>query len=694
MKKIIACFVFACLWTASYSQNDGSLSDTLTASYKVSSRTVVAHGGKYTIQHDKIAAIVSPMGEADVIKYVQTLPGITMGVEGSSAMYARGGNLGNNLITLDGVPIYSSSHLLGLSTSFPQYVVGKTDFYIGGFPSEDGNLTASHIRMESKDGDFLRTRAEGSVSNFLISGAVSTPIIFDRLSLIASVRVSPIGLEYRAVKNVLSKYQNVFSDLSVSAFDVFAKAKYQFSDIRTLSLSIFSTADSYRFGMSETSDDGMGWNNTIINAQYNDIIWSNYDFKANFSFNNNVSKQYEDKLLPNSFNRLTISNRINEITLSGQASQQFSYTGKWSFGAKLRMGFLNPGTSRLLEKGNGERDSHVISFGNQISLLTTLNAQVEWSKQNKYDVRFAGRLNAFLSKMWVAPQLLANPELSVLLRGYFVPSFGVELTADYLTQYYHTLEGMPLGWSLDMVVPADKTLRPEKSMQAYAGLFSDIGKHHWGAGAYYKYMKNLIFYTDAKSLFSSSLAGWHENIELGTGTSYGAEFIYEKTGDIFAYKLCYTWSKTDRLFKNINRGLPFPAKFDRTHVGSATVNLRLMQRGNMSLRYNSVFTFQSGHWETTRNGYMPFWRIEDDNTYLSPFSVSINNYKMKDYIRWDNSLTFEIKKSRFLHTASIGVYNTLNRHNPFMLRYNETSGRWETISLIPVMPSLSYKIEF
>lgn len=145
MKKIIACFVFACLWTASYSQNDGSLSDTLTASYKVSSRTVVAHGGKYTIQHDKIAAIVSPMGEADVIKYVQTLPGITMGVEGSSAMYARGGNLGNNLITLDGVPIYSSSHLLGLSTSFPQYVVGKTDFYIGGFPSEDGNLTASHI---------------------------------------------------------------------------------------------------------------------------------------------------------------------------------------------------------------------------------------------------------------------------------------------------------------------------------------------------------------------------------------------------------------------------------------------------------------------------------------------------------------------------------------------------------------------
>ena len=112
--------------------------------------------------------MVTAMGEGDVIKYIQTLPGVTTGVESSSSFYVRGGNLGNNVVTLDGVRLYGYGHLLGITSVFPNTIVNDVTFNIGGFGAESSNLLASHIAVHTKDGHFSKAEGEASISNFMV----------------------------------------------------------------------------------------------------------------------------------------------------------------------------------------------------------------------------------------------------------------------------------------------------------------------------------------------------------------------------------------------------------------------------------------------------------------------------------------------------------------------------------------------
>ena len=147
----------------------------------------------------------SPMGEADPIKFIQTLPGVATGMEGSSAYYVRGGNEGNNLTTLDGIPIYGTGHLLGLTTSYPSEIVSDQDFYAGGFPSDVGGYTSSLLQLTTSDGDFEKTRSSLFVNNFLAGAQLSKPLKRNKSSLIASVRVSPLGLEYNLLRPLMDE---------------------------------------------------------------------------------------------------------------------------------------------------------------------------------------------------------------------------------------------------------------------------------------------------------------------------------------------------------------------------------------------------------------------------------------------------------------------------------------------------------
>ena len=152
--------------------------DTLHAA-SISADKKVVRTGERIVRPAEFLGITSAVGAGDVIKFIQTLPGISTGAECSSAIYVRGGNIGSNLITLDGVPVYGSSHLLGFTSAYSPDIVSETLFQVGGFTSEEGNLTASHISVTSKDGDFNKFSGKVSVSNFLQGGSISTPLIKD-----------------------------------------------------------------------------------------------------------------------------------------------------------------------------------------------------------------------------------------------------------------------------------------------------------------------------------------------------------------------------------------------------------------------------------------------------------------------------------------------------------------------------------
>lgn len=682
-RKIIIAILLCFLAAGSICGQETGRVDTLEAAVKIASRPVAAETGMYALPPVRIFKTVSPLGTGDVVKFAQTLPGITTGAEGSSTVYARGGNIGNNVFTLDGTPIYRPTHLLGFTTAFSPDLTGDTELYLGGFTSDEGNLTASHIKMTSRTADWNRAEGKASLSNFFVDANVSVPIVRERLTFTGSARYSILPLEYRAVKDWLKRSQSVFDTLTTSTYDLYGKLDFKINERGRVSLSAFRSYDSFGYVKGPAANT-VGWDNTIASLNFNYALSERTRIEVRASYNDNGGSQLQDWKLEDERTLLEMRSRMREVYALAEMHTRFTEGLELQYGLSSRSGWFNV-------KNNV---SSVAASNWQRSVITSANVQLTWSGL-KHMVRAGARMNVYhLVGDPSENKIFYMPEGSLMARFKVVRDFGVEMTVDYVSQFYHTLEGVPMGWSVDLIVPAGKTVRPETALQGYAGLCYDRGIHHVKLGGYAKRMYGLVYYPDATTLFSTSLTAWKSNVESGTGTSYGGEFFYEVNGRRFNGTLAYTLSKTDRLFRNVNYGKPFPAKFDRRHIINATASYTIIDKGHINLDFITSFTLQSGHWETMQDGYLPVWGVIDQSVRKAPLISAVNNYQMPTYIRWDNSVRMEIQGSRVSHTVNLGLYNTLNRHNPSMVFYNYELRRWQTVSLIPIMPSLYYSIAF
>lgn len=676
-------------------QETKEMRDTIRQAVIVSDRFTVRDAGTRIVSVPGLSTIVSATGNADIIKFVQLLPGVSTGAEGSSAIYVRGGNLGNNVTTLDGTPIYGGSHLLGLTSAYPAEIVSKAVFRVGGFHGDESNVTSSHIGLESADGSFTDRAFSASASTFLLGGTASMPLIKDRLSLIASVRISPLGPEFNAVKALVGRSLDSLDRVRAVAFDAFVKAKWRMNPRHSLALSIFSSLDgySYRYGSNNT-EQNMGWGNFIVNARHEGVMKNGWSVEDGLSFNRFNGHQGIVQDMGGIVNNLAVVSTLNELKAEATFSRMVGRHGNIRLGLRERFSRFNPGTSATY-KGEGALRPLDSPISNHVSHSSITTAHFQWDySRRRFELMTSARLNAFAGEdrefsKW---NWRFNPEAGILAKLNLAEWLSVEATADWTVQYYHTLEGIPLGWSVDLIVPTGRNRPPERASQYYAGIFSSFGNHHLSLGAYTKKMDGLVYFQDASQLFSSAIAGWSNNVKVGTGSSKGMEFLYEKVGGRMNYKLAYTLSKTDRLFEEVNKGHVFPAKFDRRHILNASANCVIADNEKFSLALNGLFTWQSGHWETVAAGEYPSLPIFGDD-YTFDYFTSVNNYKMPDYIRLDLGCGFRFK-TRLPQELNIGVYNVLNRHNPFSIIYDDRTREWFQVSLLPIMPSFNYRISF
>lgn len=698
MKRIAYLHIIVALtgWSLTLpAQNLTELQDSIPASRLVADWSGARETGTRVIGAKVLSTMVSATGEADAIKFIQTLPGVSTGAEGSSAIYVRGGNIGSNLITLDGVPLYGSSHLLGFTSVYSPEMVSETRFQVGGFTSEEGNLTASHIKLTSAIPDFQSWKGTASASNFLLGGSVSAPLVKNRLAIVASLRVSPIGAEYALFKGLLPSGGQAISDVSAFVYDLYAKAVWRMTPRQQLSFSVFRSLDTYRYLYGTDSDEHMRWDNFVALVNHS-AQWRQWSFNTSLSYNRFTSRQGQIKTMGDTYNNLAIGSGINEGTLQGMASRPLGRYGMFQAGLKSRLTRFNPGSSMRISGGLLMPQESPESGDVFLSSIHTAHAQFSYMNEGVLELRAAGRANVYIADaerdgVW---RTRFDPEASFLARWYPVKWLGLEATADWLTQYYHTLEGVPLGWSLDMIIPSDLQCLPEKSRQFYVGLLFSFGKHRLSVGGYDKKMDYLVYFTDATQLFSSAMAGWKQNIDVGEGTSRGLEFLYELGGERLSARLAYTLSKTDRMFPKMNEGKAFPAKFDRTHILNANASYTLVKKENREIGLNTSFTFQSGHWETVAAGSFYGYLLMDDTPVEVDWFTTTHNYRMPNYIRWDMGAFLKWIRSSHTSTLNVGVYNLLNRHNPFTVTYDPDTREWKQISLLPIMPSLNYRISF
>ncbi|MBQ9172924.1 MAG: TonB-dependent receptor plug domain-containing protein [Bacteroidales bacterium] len=639
--------------------------DSLNAAIKIDSRKVMRGPGKLQTRLEGMRSIITPLGEGDPIHWAQAMPGVTTGADGSSAFYVRGGNMGNNLFTLDGVPVYGYSHLLGLTTIIPHDAIDKVQLSSGGFKGGDNNFTAAHLSITTKDpSKEWHTRL--SLNNFIIT-ASGEGMVSDKLSTFISARISPLALEYRAVSGMLSDKIGDLDDFSAGVGDIYGKVVWR-NGYHSLRASFLGSMDNYGFKMSENSRETMGWNNLIGSVNYN-VHKDESTWNTLISANRYESRQLQDKNYRNSSDHLSLKSTLNEFTLSSDLSR------KTNTGLTLHGGV----TARFAQFAPGQ----VASVTNRSNtLLATLWGELDYPAAEKVTVQASIRGNYYRNLTRKSGRF--DPEFSLSAEWNLSEAVSLRGTVDRMVQYYHTLEGFPVGWSLDMIVPSGPTVLPEEAWQAGTNLSFEKERHSASIGGFYKMQSNLVYYKYAQDLFDGALAAWEDHVDMGKGTSFGAEFLYEYTSrDLYA-RVAYTLSKTTRDdFKIINNGEAFHAKFDRRHVLNVNAEWK---------KFSAAFILQSGHWE---NGVAQTYTMHVPGaTWESEYYDGLNNFHMPTLIRLDLGYRFTFETGKAHHDIKVGICNVTNHFNPFMLFFDSDTESWKEIALLPIMPNLNWIVSF
>ena len=641
------------------------LQDTLRAAIKIDTRKVARTIGGLSTDMKGIRSVASPLGEGDPVKWVQGLPGITTGADGSSAFYVRGGNMGNNLFSIDGVPVYGFSHLLGLTTIVPTSAMGEVTISKGGFEGSESNFTASHLKVVSRNPGRERSTS-AALNNFLVS-ASHEGTINDKVSYMASLRASPIALEYRAVRRMLPEILGGLDNFSAGVGDLYGKVHVTLDGGSTLDISGMGSADYYYFAPDEDSRDTMGWNNAFGQARYSSKGETSRDFYV--FVNHYGSMQKQDRIFREEINHLKLNSDLTEISAAADWRRAGAGSTTLSWGSRLRGALFRPG--------------RVASVHNAAwTLLANAYVQADYAVPERLDLKGYLRGNAFFNFKNGGVDI--NPEAGISVKWNLGPHFAIESSVDRLVQYYHTLEGLPVGWSLDMIVPSGRQVDPESVLQGNLGLSADIGHHSVSLGGFYKWMENLVYYKYSQSLFSGGMADWEDNVDQGQGRSYGLEFLHEYQNGDFYTRTSYTLSRTDRHgFPSICDGGVFNARFDRRHV----LNAFAQWKGA-----SAAFTLQSGNWE---NGAAQKYDMTIPGAeWTADYFSGVNNYQMPMVLRLDLGYQFSFTTGRVAHEVNVGVCNVTNHFNPFMLYFDASTESWKEIALVPFLPNFSWRLSF
>ena len=662
----------------------------------------------------QILRVPALAGEVDVIKAIQLLPGVQSGTEGSAGLYVRGGGPDENLLLLDGVPIYNVNHMMGFFSVFNADAIKNVTLYKGSFPARFGSRLSSIVDVRMKDGNDQEYHGSASLGLLSAKFNVEGPIVKGKTTFNVSARrtyydilAQPLIAWY--VRNNGNDGENASGGYYF--YDFNAKVTHTFSNRDKLYASYYMGDDKV-YARIKTADDDMdstiklGWNwGNIVGS----LRW-NHVFGPRLFVNTTVNyTQYRHKLDiggderfrdgGNSHYTLGYNSLIND--LSAAADFEFNPAPEHDirFGGTFVRHTFKPSVTTVHYSENTQQNAALdTTFGDK-NLFTgeaAVYAEDNWSMTPWLKVNFGLRYSLYATSGRAYHSL--EPRLS--LRALLTDDFSFKASYSEMSQAVHMLSNSNISLPTDLWVPSTDRIEPMRSRQAAAGFFYSLGPVDLSLEGYYKLMNNVLEYRDGASFFGSS-TGWEDKVAMGRGWAYGVEFLVQKkTGRLTGW-IGYTWSKTMRQFDReghvINFGNPFPAKYDRRHDLSITAAYEVTKKIDLAATF--VYgTGICGSLALQTIQMMPGYERQFDYYLLADtFSLNYlegrNNYRLPSYQRLDLGVNFKRTFRNGHHrTISLSVYNAYNRNNPFLV-YRDRR-QLKQLSIFPVMPSLSYTYEF
>jgi CarboxypepD_reg-like domain/TonB-dependent Receptor Plug Domain len=662
-----------------------------------------------------ISKIPAFLGEVDVIKSLQQLPGVATVGEGASGFNVRGGNVGQNLILLDEATVYNSSHLLGFFSVFNPDAVKDTKLYKGAVPAQFGGRIASLLDVRMKDGNNQDHEVTGGIGTIFSRLAFEGPLLNKKGSFIVAGRRSYIDVLARPFVEVLK------DGGALNFYDLTGKANYNINDRNRIYLSGYLGRDVFFFDKNQ----GFSWGNNTATLRWNKIfndrlfanfsaIYSNYDYALRFGENARDNFKWNSS--------------ISNFTFKPAFSYFVNSNNEISFGVEGNYYNFDPANAQ----GTSNGETVDISLARKYNLESALYVGNDQKINDVFSVQYGLRYSLFHSfgkgiqyvygeatepgkrrlpmseKQFASGKLMAKydtwePRFSA--KAQLNNQSSIKVSYNRMAQYLHLISNTTASNPLDVWTPSSNNIAPQLGDQYTVGYFRTIGeaeKYEFSVEGYYRNTQNQVDYIDgADLLINPFLEG---DLLSGDGRAYGLEFYLQKKTGRFNGWIAYTLGKTELKVRGINNDDWYATRFDQRHnlklTGFYDINKRWSASANFTLISGTPTTFPTSRF--IQQGILIPYNAND----------SRNNVRLSAYHRFDVSFRLEgrtIKRNGKDRKNSdywvFGVYNLYSRKNQFSINFSQDDKRYvegdvinsaaSQLAIVGVpIPSISYNFKF
>ena len=631
------------------------------------------------------------MGEQDILKTIQLLPGVSANSEGSSGFFVRGGDADQNLILLDEAPVYNASHLLGFFSVFNSDALKDVKLYKGGMPAEYGGRVSSVMDVRMKNGNMKEWSASGGIGLISSRLTVEGPLKKDEGSIIVSAR--------RTYADVLARpfLSEGFQDANLYFYDLNMKANYKLGEKDRLYFSGYLGRDV--FG---TADFGFDWGNTTGTFRWNHLfsdklfsnttlVYSDYDYGFKVQLGGNgisLSSGIYDYNLKQDYNWYL--NPKNTLRFGWQANYHRLKPSEFTIESDEETIAGDPlPEQKAIEGGlyiaNEQKisDKFTMNYGVRLSTFSNLG---------EYTVKEYDDLDNITSETTYGAGEIYNTYygLEPRVNATYLLNNSSSVKASYNRnyQYLHLLSNSNSGTPTDLWIASSPLVKPQVADQVALGYFRNFKEntYEFSVEVYYKNLLNQVDFEDGGSALNNPDV--EADLAFGIGRTYGLEvFLKKKKGDFTGW-ISYTLAKSERQFDNINDGDWFSARQDRTHDLSIVAMYQLSPKWSLS----SSFVYYTGDAVT-----FPVGKYFVDGALVNLYGDR-NSERMPDYHRLDFGATYTVKDTdKFYSDLSFSVYNVYNRKNAYSIDFGlDDSGNTQAtkLSLFGIVPSVTWNFKF
>ena len=634
------------------------------------------------------------LGERDILKTIQLLPGIKTAGEGSSGFYVRGGNSDQNLILLDEAPVYNASHLLGFFSTFNSDAIKDMTVYKGGMPAQYGGRLSSVVDIKMNDGNNQGYNVSGGLGLISAKLNLEGPLQKDKSSFLLTGRRTYADAFLKLSGDSAVRQNRIFF------YDLNAKLNYQLSDRDRLYLSGYFGKDVLGVGKTFSIDWGNGtgtlrWNHLYSKKLFSNtsLIFSNYNYKIS---------------IESSGNDFDIISRIRDWNLKQEFQWYADSRNSVRFGFNTIYHVITPGEVRAYSSPSINSSALQKRYSSENAVF----ASNTWKASDQVNLTYGMRLSAFsilgrgdyyaidaegkvtdtfsygrgeIVKTYV------NAEPRLALSYVFNPNTSLKFSYVRNVQNLHLVSNSTSANPTDKWIANTNIIRPEIADQVALGFYRDLKDktYELSAEVYYKSMQRQIDYRDGADIFANSDA-IESQLLFGKGRAYGMEWLLKKkTGRLTGW-IAYTLSKTEKKIDGINNNQWYNARQDRTHEVALVLSYELSRRWTLSANWiyytGDAVTYPAGKYHV------------DNRTVF--YYTSRNSYRLPDYHRLDLGATWILKqKKRFSSELSISLYNAYGRENAYVINFRDNKDdptRTEAVqtALFKYVPSVSYNFKF